>query len=153
MVASIAASFGGKELPADSNEDEPEPKEPPKTETTPEDPDAPETKHGRSLACLQTEPAKMMRLVGDELATMKTMFVESEGKRFCGEIHAACELLVPKLAGAYQAIQDVVVQKMKDPSVLLAVAKNIDEVHAEYDEVYGEFNKMVGGPVKKPRRR
>ena len=84
---------------------------------------------------------------------MKTMFLESEGKRFCGEIHVACENLVPKLASTYTAIQDVVVQKVKDQNVLLAVAKKIDEVHAEYDEVYGEFNKMIGGPMKKPRRR
>ena len=152
MVASIAASFGGKELPADSNEDEPEPKEPPDTKTdTTKDPDV--EKHGRSLACLETDAGKMLRLMGDELTQMKTMFLESEGKRFCGEIHVACENLVPKLASVYTAIQDVVVQKVKDPSVLLAVAKKIDEVHAEYDDVYGEFNKMIGGPMKKPRRR
>lgn len=151
-MASIAASFGGKELPADSNEDEPEPKEPPDTKTdTTKDPDV--EKHGRSLACLQTDAKKMLSTLGDELTQMKTMFLESEGKRFCGELHVACETLVPKLASVYNAIEDVVVQKVKDQNVLLAVAKKIDEVHAEYDEVYGEFNKMVGGPVKKPRRR
>ena len=63
MVASIAASFGGKELPADSNEDEPEPKEPPDTKTdTTKDPDV--EKHGRSLACLETDAGKMLRLMG-----------------------------------------------------------------------------------------
>ena len=101
------------------------------------------------LEAVSKDPKKVLRGVGETVVTLKEMFTDTKGERYCEKLHDDLCKAIPKWARMHKSLEQMVVEKLDCQVTNAALSMNLDQLYNGYNDLAQWHVKFFGSKKKR----